>query len=306
VWTSRAGVFFLQTNKETAMRTFCAVLTLVAAMSACPKLYADDEPKGERNRVGEGLAERIQDLNFTDEQETRIADIRKEYRPKIQEEAKGLAAIVKEEVEKVEAVLTPEQKEKVQAMKEERKERRQEGLAERMTHLRDLDLSEAELTQIENIRKEYRPKIVKALEELRGILSDEQKQAREEALKAGKKRREVLASLNLTDEQKEKVHAVGKEVATLVREELDKVRNVLTAEQQAKLSELKAERREHARDRMAARIANLRELNLSSQQRTAIAEIRQEYRPKIHEAGNKLRATAREEVAMILTVIRKG
>jgi hypothetical protein len=33
---------------------------------------------------------------------------------------------------------------------------------------------------------------------------------------------------------------------------------------------------------------------------------REEYRPKIHEAGNKLRAAAREEVAMILTVIRKG
>jgi Spy/CpxP family protein refolding chaperone len=288
------------------MRTFCAVLTLVAAMSACPKLYADDQPKGERNRVGEGLAERIQDLNLTDEQETRIVEIRKECRPKIQEAAKELAAIFKGEVEKVRAVLTPEQKEKLQAMKEEREERRAEGLAERIAHLRDLDLTEAEMTQIENIRKEYRPKIVKALEELRGILSNEQKQAREEALKAGKKHREVLASLNLTEEQKEKVHAVGKEVTALVREELEKIRDVLSAEQQAKLPELKAERRERARDRLAARIANLRELNLTSGERTAIAEIRQEYRPKVHEAGNKLRAIAREEVDMILAVIRKG
>src|SRR6516225_8654186 len=159
------------------MRAFCAVLTLVAAMSACPKLYADDEPKGERNRIGEGLAARIQDLNLTDEQETRIADIRKEHRPKIQEEAKELAAIVKEEVEKVETILTPEQKEKLQAMKDERKERRHEGLAERIAHLRDLDLTEAEMTQIEEIRKEFRPKIVHDLEGLRGILNDEQKQA---------------------------------------------------------------------------------------------------------------------------------
>jgi Spy/CpxP family protein refolding chaperone len=99
---------------------------------------------------------------------------------------------------------------------------------------------------------------------------------------------------------------VGNEVATLVREELEKIRDVLTAEQQAKLAELKAERQERVRDRLAARIANFRELNLTGQQRTAIADIRQEYRPKIHEAGNKFRAIVREEVAMIVAVIRKG
>jgi Spy/CpxP family protein refolding chaperone len=175
-----------------------------------------------------------------------------------------------------------------------------------LTHLRDLDLTEAELTQIENLRKEYRPKIVKALEGLRGILTDQQKTAREEALKAGKKRREVLASLNLTDEQRQKVQVIGNEVAPLVREELEKIRDVLTEEQQAKLPELKTEREDRVRDRLAARIANLRDLNLTSAQKTAIADIRNEYRPKIHEAGNKLRATAREEVAMILAVIRKG
>jgi Spy/CpxP family protein refolding chaperone len=288
------------------MKTLCAVLSLMAAISVCPKLYADDEPQGNRNRVGEGLAERIQDLNLSDEQETKIADIRREHRPKIQEAAKELAAIAKQEVDKVQAVLNPEQKVKLQAMKELREERRLEGLAARIAHLRDLDLTEAELTQIENIRNQDRPKIVTALERLRGILTDEQKQAREEALRAGKQRREVLASLHLSDEQKEKVQAVGNEVAPLVREELEQIRNVLTAEQQAKLPELKAERRERARDRLAARIANFRDLNLTGEQRAAITDIRNEYRPKIHEAGNKLRAIAREEVAMILAVIRKG
>ena len=43
------------------------------------------------------------------------------------------------------------------------------------------------------------------MEGLQGLLTDDQKKAREEALKAGKKRREVLESLKLTDEQKEKV-----------------------------------------------------------------------------------------------------
>jgi Spy/CpxP family protein refolding chaperone len=81
-------------------------------------------------------------------------------------------------------------------------------------------------------------------------------------------------------------------------------RTSFTEEQQAKLPELKAERRERARDRLAARIANFRELNLTGEQRTAIAEIRKEYRPKIQETGNQLRATVKEEVAMILAVIR--
>ena len=73
----------------------------------CPRLCAADEPK-----VGEGLAERIQDLNLTDEQEAKIADIRKESRPKVEEAAKELGVVVKQEEDKVRAVLTPEQTEK--------------------------------------------------------------------------------------------------------------------------------------------------------------------------------------------------
>jgi len=284
------------------MRILCVVLTLVAAMSVSPMLLA--EAKGDRSGAGEGLAERIQDLNLTDAQETKITEIRKEYRPRVQEAAKDLVGVVKEEVEKVRAVLTPEQREKLQALKEERKERRHEGLAERFAHLGELDLTDAEMTEIAAIRKEYRPKMVKVMEGLRGILTPEQKQAREEGLKAGKKRREVLASLNLTDEQKEKVAAVCKDVGGLVREELEKIADVLTDEQKAKLLDLKDERRERVRDRLACRIANLKDLGLTDEQKTAIAEIRKEYRPKVQEAGNKLRALVREEVAMILGVVK--
>ena len=69
------------------------------------------------------------------------------------------------------------------------------------------------MAKIAEIRKEYRPKIEKAREgACKGILTDDQKKAREEALKAGKKRKEVVESLKLTDEQKEKVQTVGKEV----------------------------------------------------------------------------------------------
>jgi Spy/CpxP family protein refolding chaperone len=296
-----AGVWLVQRRRRSTMRTLIAGVLLLAAALVCPRLWAD-EPKDKE--AGEGLAERIQDLNLTDEQEAKIADIQKECGPKVKEAGKELAAIVKEEVEKIREVLTAEQKEKLDARKEERKEHRLEGLAARIAHLRDLDLTEDELTKFQEIRKEYRPKIVKAMEGLKGILSDEQKKGREEGLKAGKKHREVLASLNLTDDQKEKVAAVGKDVASAVREELEKLKDLLTEEQQAKLPELKDERRDRIRDRMAARIANLKDLNLTDEQKTKIEDIRKEYRPKVHEAGNKLRAAVREEVTEILGVIK--
>jgi Spy/CpxP family protein refolding chaperone len=265
-----------------------------------PTLRAADQAK----KGGVGLSEQVQDLNLTDEQEARIADIRKECRPKVQEAGKELAAIVKEEVEKVRAVLTPEQKEKLQASKQERREGRHDGLAARIAHLRELDLTDGEMSKVADIRKEYRPKIVNAMKGLESILSDQQKKARAEALKAGKKRREVLESLNLTQEQKEKVQHTAKEVADLVREEMEKIGDVLTAEQKEQLQVLTEERRERVRDRLAHRIANLRDLNLTDDQKSQIAEIRKEYRPRVQEAGNKLRATVREEMVMIVAVIK--
>ena len=215
-----------------------------------------------------------------------------------------LAAVVKEEVEKVRGVLTPEQRTKLAAAKEEREEHRAEGLAERIAHLGELDLTDGEMAKIGDIRKEFRPKIEQALKQLQGLLSDDQKKAREEALKAGKKRREVLQALNLTGDQKDKVQAVCKEVSTLVREEMEQIRDVLSAEQKEKLQDLKDERKEHVRDRMAHRVANLKDLNLTEDQKTQIADIRKEFRPKVHEAGNKLRATVTDGLEAIVAVIK--
>ena len=283
------------------MRTLMGVVALAVGVSVYAALPAAAEDKA---KAGGELAARIQDLNLTDEQEAKVADIRKDYRPKVQEAAKELATLVKEEVEKVRGVLTQEQRTKLEATKEERQERRAEGLAERMAHLGELDLTDGEMAKIGDIRKEFRPKIEQALKQLQGLLSDDQKKAREEALKAGKKRREVLQALNLTGDQKDKVQAVCKDVATLVREEMEQIRDVLSAEQKEKLEELKDERVERVRDRMAHRIATLKDLNLTDEQKTQIADIRKEFRPKVQEAGNKLRATVREEVEAVVAVIR--
>ena len=283
------------------MRPLSAVLTLVVAIFVCPRLCVAQEAG---QRAAEGLAERIQDLNLTDQQETKIEDIQKECRPKVEEAAKEVVGLVKEEVDKIREVLTPEQKTKLESLKEERKEQRAEGLASRIAHLKDLDLTDSEKAQIAEVRNEFRPKIVKAMEGFRGILNADQTKAREETLKAGKKRREILESLNLTAEQKEKAESVCKEVTGFVREEMEKIRDVLTAEQREKLGELKEERKDRVRNRWASRIANFQDLNLTDEQKTKIEAIRKEFRPKVHEAGNKLRGAVREEIDMILSVIK--
>jgi Spy/CpxP family protein refolding chaperone len=285
------------------MKALLAVMALVVGLAGYAALPAAAEEKpGEK---AARLAERLQDLNVTDDQEAKITDIRKEYRTKVVEAAKELVSFGKEEEEKVRAVLTAQQKAKLADLKDDRKENREECLAHAMAHLRELDLTEAEMTKIGQIREEYRPRIKKALEGLQGLLTDEQKQARAAALQGGKKRTELIAAMKLSAEQKEKVEAVGKEVGTLVREEMEKIRDLLTEGQEEKLAEFKEERRERARDRQAHRIANFKELNLTEEQATKIAEIRKEYRPRIHEAGNKLRGTVREEVQAIVAVLKK-
>jgi Spy/CpxP family protein refolding chaperone len=256
-------------------------------------------------KVAEGLAERIQDLNLTDAQEAKIAETRKECGPKVREAAKELATVVKEEMTKIMAVLTPEQKEKLATHKEERAEFRDQRLAERIAHLKELDLTDAELAKLMEIRKECHPKLVSAMKGLEGLLTDEQKSARAKALDAGMKRTQVIAVLKLTGEQKEKAEAVGKEVRSLIHDELAKMQDVLTEGQQAKLQEFKDERREHVRDRHAFAVAHAKDLNLTDAQKQQIAAIRQEYRPRVHEAGNRLRASIREEVDAIVNVIKR-
>ena len=283
------------------------VVISLGLLLACSWLYAASkaqaqERQGAREMV---IVERIQDLGLTDEQEAKIADIRKEWRPKVEAAAKLLGGILREEEEKVRDVLSVQQLDQLHELREMRAERRPQRLAERLAHVESLNLTEAEAAKIEAIRAEFRPKITQALEGLKGTLSEEQRQARDEALKSGKKHAEIISALNLTAEQKEKVEAVGKEVSTLVRAELEQIKDVLNPEQQEKVGESKEDRREQVHDRFASAVANAKSLNLSDDQKSRLKEIRQEYRDKVHEAAKNLRAPVRDEVAEIITVIQR-
>jgi Spy/CpxP family protein refolding chaperone len=281
------------------MRFTNAVLTLVLTLSVGAVAWAADEGQ-ERT-----LVILVQDLDLTDEQEAKIAEIRRECRSKVEEAGKSLRALAKEQVDKISAVLTEEQRQKIQEIKEERAERREKCLAHTIASLKELDLTDAEMTKIGEIRQEFRPKMERVTKQLDGLLSDTQKAARAEAVKADKTRRELLASLALTDDQQGKLRTVAKEANALVKEEMEKIRDVLTASQRETLQDLREERKEYARDRLAHWIANLKDLNLTDDQKAKIQSIRQEYRSKIHEAGNRLRASVRDEVEKIAAVINK-
>src|SRR5262249_46948183 len=92
---------------------------------------------------------------------------------------------------------------------------------------------------------------------------------------------ERLQDLRLTDAQeaksadirrdyRPKVVEAGKGLVGLLKEEVEKVRGVLTAEQKTKLADLKEERKEHREDCLAHAIARLQELDLTDAEMTKI------------------------------------
>jgi Spy/CpxP family protein refolding chaperone len=288
------------------MKALNVLLTMALTVTVCAGLFVARAAQQERRQgIREALAEKVQDLNLTDEQDSKIADIRKECRPKVQEAARALADVAREEVEEIRNVLNPGQKRAIQVLRDELSSRRSESLSERLAHLGELDLTDNEMMKIADIRDEYRPKVRASLKQLAGVLTDDQKKTRADALKAGKRRSEVKEALGLSAEQKEKLETVGKELRSLVCEEMDKVRAVLSPEQQERLQEQREETGQNVRDRLAWRIATLKDLNLSDEQVSKINEIRKEYRPKVHEAGSALRSAIREELGMILAVFKQ-
>ncbi|MGI6414236.1 MAG: hypothetical protein ACOX1P_01095 [Thermoguttaceae bacterium] len=121
--------------------------------------------------------------------------------------------------------------------------------------LEGLELSAEQKAKLEAIAKEMRAPLVEARKALGDILTDEQKAAREAAMKAakeaGKKPQEAQKAaeeaLKLTPEQKEKMTKVRKKMAELEKTIRDKVMEVLTPEQRAAVEEKMKARRDEAK-----------------------------------------------------------
>ncbi|MEN6559023.1 MAG: hypothetical protein ABFC54_12685 [Thermoguttaceae bacterium] len=112
--------------------------------------------------------------------------------------------------------------------------------------LRGVTLTDEQKAKINELKAEYGPKLLEAQQKMNGVLTAEQKKARNEAAKAARAagktpqetRKDIEAAVNLTDEQKE----TRKEFDSLRKEVQKKAMAILTPEQQ---EQLKAARREH-------------------------------------------------------------
>lgn len=125
-------------------------------------------------------------------------------------------------------------------------------MIERLANVKGLNLTDDQKTKLEALKKEYQPKNKEARAKLDSIVTDEQKKARDEAMKAakaaGKKGREVFeagrAAMKFTDEQKTKMQEAFKAMGELRKEINGKVMNVLTPEQKDLLKKMRPPRKE--------------------------------------------------------------
>ena len=107
-----------------------------------------------------------------------------------------------------------------------------------------ITLSAEQMTKLAEVKKEFEPKLEELAKKQGGILTAEQKKARQEASKAakaaGKKGKEaqadIAAAMKLTDDQKKQQEEVDKEMKELNGKIRDQISSFLTAEQKANLT----------------------------------------------------------------------
>jgi Spy/CpxP family protein refolding chaperone len=116
---------------------------------------------------------------------------------------------------------------------------------EQFPFLRGLNLTDDQKAKVKEITKEFAPKLKELAEKRDGVLTADQKKAREDAVKAakdaGKNIREQMQAgreaVKLTDEQKKTMAEVRKDQEALNKQFIEKIQPILTDDQKAKLKE---------------------------------------------------------------------
>lgn len=116
--------------------------------------------------------------------------------------------------------------------------------------VRDLDLTDAQKAKVEEIKKEFGPKLKAAQEKQDSILTEEQKKARADAFQKAREsgggfqnmRETIEKALNLTDAQKKDMEAARKAAEELNGSLMEKIMSVLTPEQKEKVEKARQER----------------------------------------------------------------
>ena len=122
--------------------------------------------------------------------------------------------------------------------------------------VKGLNLTDDQKAKLEEIKTEYAPKVKEVGQKAAGILTPEQKTARQEALKAAKAagktpkeaRKEAQAAVKLTEAQKVKLGEARKAGFALRKEIRGKVLAILTPEQKAQLNSQHKQHRQHSAD----------------------------------------------------------
>jgi len=170
-------------------------------------------------------------MKVTDEQKAKMSEVRKEM-GKLQEQLR----------EKATGLLTPAQKEKLP--------KRGPPPFAGADMLRGIELTADQKTKLEELHKEFEPKVRELGQKMEGILTDQQRKARDEAMKAGreagKEWREIRsaaeAAAKITDEQRAKMNDLSAEMGKVHRELREKAMELLTPAQKEQLQKAQEQR----------------------------------------------------------------
>ena len=107
----------------------------------------------------------------------------------------------------------------------------------------EITLTAEQKTKLDEVKKEFEPKLTEVAKKQNDILTAEQKTARAEAQKAGKAagkkgkdlKADVDAAVKLTDEQKKKQDEAAKEMKEMTGKVKEKIGTILTEEQKTHL-----------------------------------------------------------------------
>ncbi len=118
------------------------------------------------------------------------------------------------------------------------------SLLNRLENMRGLELTADQKEKIAELKKEYEPKLKELGEKMQSILTDEQKKARDEAMRAARQagkrgaeaRDAIAAAMKLTDEQKKQMEETRKAMSDLQKEIREKVEGLLTDKQKEVLN----------------------------------------------------------------------
>jgi Spy/CpxP family protein refolding chaperone len=138
--------------------------------------------------------------------------------------------------------------------------------------LNGLNLTDQQKSKLEEIRKEFGPKLSELSKKMQGIYTEEQKKARDEAVKAAREagknfiesRKAIEDAVKLTDAQKKTMEELRKEIGEVQKKMRDKVDTLLTSEQREQLQK--------AQEKIRERVESL----LSPEQKERLKKLRED------------------------------